>query len=973
MRRCMFLLLPPVLLLSAMFTATAQQVGPPGRAHDELIAEASRKGSVPVIIRLDTDRADIRHKHPDFRPADPDADKRERIRHLSDALTERMDSRNMRHIKPYRNIPFMAGTVDAEALRALLDDPAVLRVYPDLISKPMLETSTEHIGAADVHSGDATGGITGEGTVIAILDTGMDPDHDFYKDRITAQACFSTTFSNDENSSVSLCPDGDNPDSVDTQIGGNAGKDCDTAISGCGHGTHVGGIAAGSSDDRNGVAPDAVIISIQVFSYFDEEDRALSWGSDQIRALDWLIGVADTTNLVAANLSLGYDEYYSGYCDERFGPYTEVIDALKESNVATIFAAGNSGKTDKIIFPSCISSAISVGATRIYPDETPPDRIAESSNNATILDLLAPGRGITSSVPGGGYGTKNGTSMAAPHVTGAWALVRQAWPDAPVDDVLHRLTTSGVQVADHRTENGYVTPRIQVDDAVLSDEEPLFIRKLHQNEGFRLLSVPAASTFADFLDPVWTQGMDSEESGGNTTGGDTNVFLWDHSSSGGDASGWQGLSGLTGNIAPGTGFLVYVYEDDDPGQDGITGGFPKTLAVSGEEFGEVSPHLNPDKDGFTLLGNPFASTIAFSELERSGLTDVVYVWDPNDDGNGETDGESGENNGGIGGGSDESPPSGRWLTWDAGAGIGDLTDGLIAPFQGFFVQTADDDPKVAFTDAAKSSDGSFYGKPEAQEQLTVRLDLSGQGLRSSAWLRSGTNGSLEEQVRGDALKLRPLSSHYALLAMQKKDGTLLDISHLPVPDAGFEVPLSADATIGGTYTLRVTDFEYTGSESLFLVDRVKNKSLPLNDDLSYKFELDSPALKKAVANPLEAINRGSDKAVADENEPRFVISAGGSVDAESGAERPSELALSQNYPNPFNPVTKISYDLPEEQHVRLTVYDMLGREVSVLVDEVQAPGSYDASWDASQLSSGVYLYRLESGGQTLTRKMTLIK
>ena len=92
-----------------------------------------------------------------------------------------------------------------------------------------------------------------------------------------------------------------------------------------------------------------------------------------------------------------------------------------------------------------------------------------------------------------------------------------------------------------------------------------------------------------------------------------------------------------------------------------------------------------------------------------------------------------------------------------------------------------------------------------------------------------------------------------------------------------------------------------------------------------------------------------------------------------GPDTPEVLELAQNYPNPFNPATVISYALPEQAQVRLTVYDMLGRTVGVLVDEQQAPGRYHVAWDASSHSSGVYVYRIDAGGLTLTRKMTLVR
>lgn len=91
------------------------------------------------------------------------------------------------------------------------------------------------------------------------------------------------------------------------------------------------------------------------------------------------------------------------------------------------------------------------------------------------------------------------------------------------------------------------------------------------------------------------------------------------------------------------------------------------------------------------------------------------------------------------------------------------------------------------------------------------------------------------------------------------------------------------------------------------------------------------------------------------------------------SELPEAFSLAQNYPNPFNPATQIEYSVPEASHVRLTVYDMLGREISVLVDQNREPGRYQVAFDASALSSGIYLYRMEAAGHVLTRRMTLVK
>jgi predicted acyltransferase (DUF342 family) len=88
---------------------------------------------------------------------------------------------------------------------------------------------------------------------------------------------------------------------------------------------------------------------------------------------------------------------------------------------------------------------------------------------------------------------------------------------------------------------------------------------------------------------------------------------------------------------------------------------------------------------------------------------------------------------------------------------------------------------------------------------------------------------------------------------------------------------------------------------------------------------------------------------------------------------PDEISLEQNYPNPFNPTTTINYQLPEKNHVSLKVYDILGNLVSTLVDEEMEAGYYSVNWNASQLASGIYIYRIISGSYVSTKKMILMK
>jgi hypothetical protein len=88
---------------------------------------------------------------------------------------------------------------------------------------------------------------------------------------------------------------------------------------------------------------------------------------------------------------------------------------------------------------------------------------------------------------------------------------------------------------------------------------------------------------------------------------------------------------------------------------------------------------------------------------------------------------------------------------------------------------------------------------------------------------------------------------------------------------------------------------------------------------------------------------------------------------------PESISLSQNYPNPFNPGTRITYSVDSPRSIVLTVYDLLGREVALLVDEEQEAGTHSITWNANGIPSGVYFYRLTAGPTVLTRSMVLLK
>lgn len=479
-----------------------------------------------------------------------------------------------------------------------------------------------------------------------------------------------------------------------------------------------------------------------------------------------------------------------------------------------------------------------------------------------------------------------------------------------------------------------------------------FLNELTGTEGFRLLSSPAVDSYSDFLSAIWTQGATT---GADTDSGDPNVFTWNTTS-----DSWTGLTDLSGNITAGTGFLVNVFADDD--YDGADDSWPKTLSVTGTENAvDASPSLNSDASGFTLVGNPFATTIDFDNVSTTDLTNVIYIWDPND--------ESGD------GGKNGETVSGSWKTYTKG-GSGDVTDGLITAFQGFFVENAaSGTPDITFGSASKSTGGSFYGKTTNENRSVVRLELGNSTLKNSMWLSFSEEGSASERVMGDALELEPLSDDYAQLAT-KKAGILFDIAHLPVQETEYTLPLSIEATKAGSYTLTATKLELSDEITLTFHDYELGVEEVITEEFSY--QIDVAAAKNASAPVMDRIQKGEFtlQATSSTSSDRYAISVkpNETTSNESTIAVPSEVKLAQNYPNPFNPSTTISFTLPEAMNVTVKVFDVLGREVSTLAaNKAFSAGTTNLTWDASGLNSGMYIYRLEANGVTMTRTMTLIK
>lgn len=356
-------------------------------------------------------------------------------------------------------------------IEAIAANPQVERIHEDRIEAPFLNrTVTGAVGSgslARIQMPEALNlGATGKGWRVAVLDTGARRSHEFLSNSVSHAACFSSTVSNANGTSYSLCPGG-----VASSTHIDSANDCDSAtVAGCGHGTHVAGTAAGFNTSRNGdepaygVARDAKILAINVFSRFPASycgsnyganGCALTWTSDQISALNYVRDQAATLKIASVNMSLGGGRYGAACTNE---PRRAVIQQLRNAGVATVIAAGNEAYDFEVSAPGCIPEAITVAAS------TKDGQLPVFTNWGNLVDVVAPGVDIYASVIDGGstYGYKSGTSMATPHVAGVFAAIRSRLPNASVTEIENALKASGSTI----TWAGIGKPDVRVASAL---------------------------------------------------------------------------------------------------------------------------------------------------------------------------------------------------------------------------------------------------------------------------------------------------------------------------------------------------------------------------------------------------------------------------------------------------------------------------------------------------------------------------
>lgn len=352
----------------------------------------------------------------------------------------------------YQFVAGLAGVITPAGAAILRQSPHVNQIYLDRPGQGHLSETGPAIEADQIQ---AQYGLTGQGVLVAILDTGIDSDHPDLAGAIVAQHCFT---------------DGDCPP--------NNSNEGDSAEDEHGHGTNLSGaITADGLISPLGIAPNANLVVVRVL-----DSNNSGWVSDWVAGLDWVRANLDNWPVKVVNLSLGTFALYSGSCNAQEPLLAAAISQLRNSGVTILASSGNQGSANAISAPACNSGVIGVAATydsdlgrepdsgtyqslfgsswpACFDNPTSLGTVACFSNSNSSVDILAPGARLTSAGLGGGTFTFRGTSQATAVASGLTALLLELNPFLTPAGVEAALESSGLLLTDPK--NGLTFPLVR--------------------------------------------------------------------------------------------------------------------------------------------------------------------------------------------------------------------------------------------------------------------------------------------------------------------------------------------------------------------------------------------------------------------------------------------------------------------------------------------------------------------------------
>jgi len=350
---------------------------------------------------------------------------------------------------------------------------------------------------------------------------------------------------------------------------------------------------------------------------------------------------------------------------------------------------------------------------------------------------------------------------------------------------------------------------------------------------------------------------------------------------------------------------------------------------------------------WALIGNPYVATIDWDNVSKTNLATSAYVYDD---------------------------ANSRYNAWNGSAG--NLSNGLIAAYQGFWVQASGGTGSITIDVGDKSTTAGTFYKTMNDSTGSMSFSISSGDYSDQTYVSFMNNGQ-EGIDNSDAYKLLPMSPSERVVGISYAEGNGLDINNLPyIHDGSISIPLDIMyLTLDENYDF-VTQAEDVNMTwdlsslpehiSMTLTDNISGDVI----DLTQQSEVTFATVEKGS---FPSYGSGGVNIYPQVGDPRYQLTvAYGSAGVEE-LPVPKEFVLYPAYPNPFNPSTTIRFDLPAERFITLSVYDITGKLVETLINEVLQQGSHNIQWQPQNLPSGNYFVQLKSRNRTFTQKLTLLK
>lgn len=504
--------------------------------------------------------------------------------------------------------------------------------------------------------------------------------------------------------------------------------------------------------------------------------------------------------------------------------------------------------------------------------------------------------------------------------------------------------------------------------------------------GWRMLSSPVLTTYTDLLGGFITQGFPESA----YFEYNPNLLWFDESDPYSRNMGWKTVKRLNEQTIPGRGQFFYMY-GNQPNNKNYYLDLPPVMSATGKEYfdginfeyneftfpltytpREVQLNINNSDEtfydisiidaGWNLLGNPGANTLDWNSegWQKENVDNTIYIWDPS---------------------------ANEYRYWNGT--IGNLSNGHIAPFQGFWVKANNPDPTLTFNKYAIVSDEK-YVKAQKVAVPTIKIEISGiDNLKSTAFITFDQSALIGADP-GDAYRLEPLSNTWLSVytASPTQSRLPLVINNIPFPtDIKMELPLYVKGKISGKSFSDNMNLQWDIQEGLpsgfglVLYDHINRKAISMIHHNEYAFEIQPGDLQIVTEMQVNAINNFPLNIFSTEiNDPvlksakgnyhfSIAIVKGNVVEHPPYILRMSELL--DNYPNPVNTSTTFRFSITQPSKVFLVLYDLFGKKVEAITNQLYEEGMHSVTWKNPGLPPGVYILKFNNLSNTDTKRILI--